>query len=107
MKRGTTICTDGSSFVVNSLTILRSQTKKKTIIINCMDLLISVLNMHNCICNMTITAYINNACYRYYSKTIKEIDLKLKTDAFSLLKKNQSKYVNDLKCPISSYSLFH
>lgn len=84
MKRGTTICTGGSSFVVNSLTILRSQTKKKYYI-NCMDLSISVLNMHNCICNMTITVYINNACYRYYSKTMKEMELKLKPNAFSLL----------------------
>lgn len=50
-----------------------------------MDLSISVLNMHNCICNMTITVYINNACYRYYSKTMKEMELKLKPSAFSLL----------------------
>lgn len=50
-----------------------------------MDLSISVLNMHNCICNMTITVYINNACYRYYSKTMKEMELKLKPNAFSLL----------------------
>lgn len=48
--------------------------------------------MHNCICNITIIAYIINACYRYYSKTIKERDLKLKRMPLVYVKNFQSKY---------------